>query len=50
MHFFIRGTPVFRNGPRRLAKKPPDCPILSNWVFDNFILADQRFPKALQIP
>ena len=28
--FFIKGNPVFSNGPRSLSKNPPDCPILCN--------------------
>ena len=28
---------------------PSDCLILCNWVFDNFILADEPFAKALRI-
>ena len=36
------------NGPKSLSKNPPDCPILWNWVFDNFILADEPFAKAFQ--
>ena len=28
---------------------PPDCIILDNWVFENFILANEPFAKALQI-
>ena len=28
---------------------PPDCIILDKWVFENFILADETFAKALQI-
>ena len=27
----------------------PDCIILDNWVFENFISADERFGKALRI-
>ena len=27
----------------------PDCIILENWAFENFILADQPFAKALKI-
>ena len=46
--FSIKGNPVFSNGPKSLPKNPPDCPILCNWVFDNFILADERFEKALK--
>ena len=45
--FFIKGNPVFSNGPKSLPKNPPDCPILCNWVFDNFILAEELFAKAL---
>ena len=26
--FPIKDNPVFRNGPKRLPKSPPDCPIL----------------------
>ena len=48
VHFFIKGKPVFSNGPKSLPKNPLDCPILSNRVFDNFILTDELFPKALQ--
>ena len=28
---------------------PPDYTIWDNWVFENFMLADESFPKALQI-
>ena len=41
--FPIKGNPVFSNGPKSLPKNPPDCPILCNWVFDNFILAEELF-------
>ena len=34
--------------PKVYLKNPPACPILHNWVFDNFILADEPFAKALQ--
>ena len=44
----FRAKPVFSNGLKSLPKIPPDCPILCNWVFDNFILADEPFAKALQ--
>ena len=30
-------------------RTPPDYTILDNWVFENFILADEPFAKALQI-
>ena len=46
--FLIKGNPVFINGPKSLSKNPSDCPILCNWVFDNFILVDEPFPRALQ--
>ena len=28
---------------------PPDCTNFDNWVFENFILADQPFAKALRV-
>ena len=40
----IKGKPVFSNGR---TKNPLDCPTLCNWIFDNFILADEPFAKAL---
>ena len=45
--FFIKGNAVFSNGPKGLPRNPPDCLILCNWVFDNFILADELFVKGL---
>ena len=45
--FFIKGKPVFSNGPRSLSKNPPNCNILGSWVFDDFIPADEPFAKAL---
>ena len=45
--FFLKGDPVFSNGPNSLPKNPSDCPILCNWVFDNFILAEELCAKAL---
>ena len=41
--FPVKGNPVFNNGPKSLPNDPPDCPVLCNWVFDNFILADEPF-------
>ena len=41
--FPIKGNPIFSIGPKGLLKNPPVCPILCNWVFDNFILADEPF-------
>ena len=46
--FFIKDTPVLSKGPKILPKNPPDCPILNNRVFNNFILADELFAKALR--
>ena len=33
----------------KLLTNPPDCAILDNCVFENFILADKPFTKALGI-
>ena len=46
--FLINGNPVLSNGPSNLSKDPPDCIILDNWVFDNFISADKWFAKDLR--
>ena len=47
--FLIKGNLVFSNGPKnRLPKNPHYCPILCNWVFDNFMLANGLFAKALR--
>ena len=32
---------------KSLTENPPDCPMFCSWVFDNFILADELFAKAL---
>ena len=45
--FFINGNPAFSNGPSNLPKNPPYCIIFDNWVFDNFISANELFAKAL---
>ena len=45
--FFIKGNPVFSNVYKSLLKNPPDLPVLCNWVFDNFILAEELLAKAL---
>ena len=45
--FPIKGNPIFSIGPKGLPKNPPVCHILCNWVFDNFILADEPFAKTL---
>ena len=46
--FIIENDQVFSNGPKILTKNSPDCHILSNWVFDNFILAEELSSKALR--
>ena len=46
--FIIESDQVFSNGPKILTKNSPDCHILSNWVFDNFILAEELSSKALR--
>ena len=46
--FSITGHPVFNNGPKSPPKNSPDCPILCNWLFDNFILAAELFAKSLR--
>ena len=43
---FIKNYQVFRNGSKSLPKNPPYCPVLCNWVFDNFILAEELFRKT----
>ena len=45
--FFINGNPIFMNGPRSLLRNPCDCAIVDGWVFDNFVLVDEPFLKAL---
>ena len=47
--FSIKGNPFFNNGRKSLPKNPPDCTIVDNRVFENLILADEPFAKALQI-
>ena len=41
----IKGNPVFNNGPKSLPRNSPDCPVLCNWAFGYFILADEPFQK-----
>ena len=38
---------MFRNGLISLPGGSPDCIILDSWFFDNFILANKLYPKAL---
>ena len=45
--FFSNSKITFNNGPISLLKNCPDCTILDNWVFDNFILADESVAKGL---
>ena len=49
IHFIIKGNPVFSNGPKGPPKNPPHCPGLCNCIFDNFILAEELFEKALKL-
>ena len=46
--FYIKDNPVLSNGQKGLPKIHPNFPILCNWVFDNFILVDELFAKAVQ--
>ena len=46
--FFIKWKSVFSNGLWNLPKNSPDCSILCNWVFVDFILANELFPKVLR--
>ena len=34
--------------PPKIGQNPPNCIILDSWTFDNFILADKLFGKALE--
>ena len=52
----INGLSTFPNkrnqflskGSKSLSKNPPDCPIFCIYVFDNFVLAEELFAKALR--
>ena len=46
--FFINGKPTFCNGPGSLPRNPPDCIILDSCIFENFMLVDDLFSKALE--
>ena len=46
--FFIKRKSFFINGTRSIPKNLPDSSVLDSWVFNNFILADEVFTKALQ--
>ena len=41
------GLSTFSKSPESLPKNPSDYTILCNWVFENFILVDSLFAKAL---
>ena len=43
--FPIKGNPIFSNSHKNLPENP-DYPILCNWVFGNFVLADEPFEKT----
>ena len=45
--FPIKGNPTFSNGPKSLPRNPPNCPILCNWDFEIFLLAEELYAKAL---
>ena len=47
--FLFKDKLVFSNDLKSLPKNPPNCTILDSWIFENFILADERFAKALRI-
>ena len=38
---FIKGNPVFSNGPNDSPKNPPDYIIFDNLVFDNLMSVDE---------
>ena len=46
--FFIKAKAVFSNDQRSFPKSPPNCTILPSQVFNNLMLADELFAKALQ--
>ena len=45
---FIDNNPTFNIGPISLPRNVPDCTVLENSAFNNFLLPDEIFPKALQ--
>ena len=46
--FFINAKSTFIKNSRGLPWNPPGSIILNIWVFDNFVLTDRLFAKALQ--
>ena len=47
--FFIKGKTFFSNDPKILPKSLCGCPILYNWVFDRFILADELSDRFILV-
>ena len=43
---FIKGNPVFSNGPRSIPRNPADCITLDDWDFDSLISLDEWFAKS----
>ena len=53
MHSFFNASNPVRNmvcgiTASKSARIPPNCIILDNWVFENFILAHEPFAKSLR--
>ena len=46
--FFIKGNPVFGNGHKSLPKNYSYCPILCNWIFNNFMLHGEQPAKSFR--
>ena len=44
--FFIKGKSALSNGPKSLPRNSPDCPILCNLVYDNFVLEEKIICKS----
>ena len=44
----IKGEPIFSSGPKSLPENLPDSPILDNYFFVSFILAEEPFAKVLR--
>ena len=42
------GNTAFTYGSKSLPKNPANCPIIRNWVFESYILADEPFAKVLR--
>ena len=48
VHFSLKAITFSSNGSKGLPENLPNCPILCNWIFDSFILADEPFAKTLR--